>query len=411
MFRQIQYRLLISYLVVLSIVLGTFAIAVRAVFARSLANQMTSKLTALGQGAASSIEVENGKLKVESDFPAKDLIAQNQALQWFDAQGREAGRQGKFVMALPFSSAATIQMQRGRLPIQGVTLPVLDDDDGAKLVGYVRASQSLAELEDTLHRLDLGLGGGVGLALLLSGLGGIWLTRQAMQPIEQSFRRLQQFTADASHELRSPLMAVKSNAAVALRYPEGMRAADAEKFEAIASATQQMTRLTEDLLVLARADQDLENTWEKVNISDLLTHLLDLYTLQSAQKSIQVTAKISNEMYVMGNATQLTQLFRNLIDNAFHYTPASGEIKLQTERQGTYLNVIIQDSGIGIAPEHLDLVFDRFWRADRSRTHWQGGSGLGLAIAQSIATLHGGHISVVSQLEQGSWFTVRLPSF
>jgi two-component system, OmpR family, manganese sensing sensor histidine kinase len=242
------------------------------------------------------------------------------------------------------------------------------------------------------------LGGGVVMSLILSGLGGIWLTRQAMQPIEQSFRKLQQFTADASHELRSPLMAVKSNAAVALKYPEGMREADGEKFEAIASATQQMTQLTEDLLLLARSDRLPENHWEKINISNLLNDLLIHYQPQAHTHSIQLTAKISPSLRVMGNEMQLFRLLSNLIDNAFHYTAATGKVMIHAMPSGIQVEVSVEDTGVGIAPEHLEQVFDRFWRADRSRAHWEGGSGLGLAIAQSIAKLHGGQISVVSQM-------------
>jgi two-component system, OmpR family, manganese sensing sensor histidine kinase len=253
------------------------------------------------------------------------------------------------------------------------------------------------------------LGGGVVMSLLLSGLGGVWLTRQAMQPIEQSFRRLQQFTADASHELRSPLMAVKSNAAVALKYADGMRTTDGEKFEAIASATQQMTQLTEDLLLLARTERLPENHWEKINLSDLLNDLVAHYQPQALAQSIQFTAKITPSLRVMGNEMQLSRLLSNLIDNAFHYTPAMGKVMIQVMQSGTQVEVSVEDTGVGIAPENLERVFDRFWRADRARTHWDGGSGLGLAIAQSIAKLHGGHISVVSQIDQGSRFMVRLP--
>jgi len=126
---------------------------------------------------------------------------------------------------LPLPVDRTVQIQLDNR-IQGVTLPIVGSDD-RKQIGYVRVSQSLEELDETLRKLDLGLGSGIVFALLLSGVGGVILTRQAMQPIERSFQRLKQFTADASHELRSPLMAIKSNAAVAIKYPEGMRETDA----------------------------------------------------------------------------------------------------------------------------------------------------------------------------------------
>ena len=130
------------------------------------------------------------------------------------------------------------------------------------------------------------------MALILSSVGGFWLTRQAVQPIEESFQRLTQFTADASHELRSPLMAIKSNAAVALKYSDGMRPTDAEKFAAIASATNQMTHLTEDLLLLARTDKAAVANRQPVNLAEVLEQLVEQYQPQAQAKQIHLTVQI-----------------------------------------------------------------------------------------------------------------------
>ena len=405
MFQAIRYRLLWSYLGVLTLILGGFAIAVRTTFAYSLRHQVTGELTTLGQGAATSIEIVQGKLQADSDFSVKDLDDRKQALQWFDLQGNSLGQQGHYTLTLPLDVQKPVQVQA---QVQGVTLPVIDADT-KQFVGYVRASESLRDLEDTLRRLDWGLGGGVVAALVLSGFGGVWLTRQAMQPIEQSFERLQQFTADASHELRSPLMAIKSNAAVALKYAEGMRNSDAEKFEAIASATRQMTRLTEDLLLLARTDRDRHQDWQQVNLTAILRHLIQFYTPEAASKQIQIKADLPESLYLSGDAAQLTQLFTNLLINALQYTPAQGSVAIEAHQKGAHLQVKVQDTGIGIASEHLPRIFDRFWRADSSRSYSSGGSGLGLAIAQSVVQAHGGAIAVQSQLGEGSCFTVLLP--
>jgi OmpR-family two-component system manganese-sensing sensor histidine kinase len=273
----------------------------------------------------------------------------------------------------------------------------------------VRASQSLDGFNRTLQGLDWGLGGGVLMALLLSSVGGVWLTRQAMQPIEQSFQKLQQFTADASHELRNPLMEIKSNAAVALKYPEGMREDDTERFEAIANAGDRMTNLTQDLLFLARTDQVQQISPERINLATLLIDLMQRYQSQAKAKLIHLDANLTDSLYVMGNSSQLIQLFNNLVENALHYTHPNGSVKLYLVRGSSYVEVRVEDTGVGIRPEQLPQVFDRFWRADQSRAQWDGGAGLGLAIAQSIAQLHGGTIMVKSQLDMGSCFTVRLP--
>lgn len=407
MFKQIQDRLLISYLIVLASILGTFAIAVRIVYAHSLKQQLTDELTTLGQGAVSSAEFNHGQLEVGNDVSVKDLIARGQALQWFNLQGQLRVQQGKAVSTLPFSSRETFQIQSSSPRIQSVILPLVGRSSQQQL-GYVRASQSLEELDENLRKLDWGLSSGIVMALILSGVGGVWLTRQAMHPIEESFQRLKQFTADASHELRSPLMAIKSNVAVALKYSEGMRPSDAEKFEAIASATHQMTHLTEDLLLLARTDQAANPDFQPVYLTQILEQLVERYQLQAHKKQIVLHAHLTDSVWVVGDAAQLAQLFTNLITNALHYTLNGGIVEVTLSRIGQNLLVDVKDTGIGIAPDHLARVFDRFWRADQSRAYWDGGSGLGLAIAHSIAQSHGGTISVSSQVKTGSCFTVRL---
>jgi OmpR-family two-component system manganese-sensing sensor histidine kinase len=266
------------------------------------------------------------------------------------------------------------------------------------------------EIEETLQRLDWELGGGVVVALVLSGLGGIWLTRQAMQPIEKSFQRLQPFTSDASHELRSPLMAIKSNAAVALKYSAGIRETDREKFEVIANATGQMTRLAEDLLLLARSDRVTALPRSSVNVNVILDKLIQQYQSKAQAREINLSIDLNSSLSVTGNSEQLTRLFSNLIENALQYTLSQGVVDIKANRAGSSLSVTIQDTGVGIAPEHLEKVFERFWRAEQSRSYWEGGSGLGLAIARAIAQNHGGSITVKSQLGIGSCFTVCLPA-
>jgi two-component system, OmpR family, manganese sensing sensor histidine kinase len=406
-FQSLRYRLLLSYLLVLASILGVFAIAVRVVFFHALNGQLTEKLFALGQGAATSLELENGHLKVHSDFSNRSLIAHDQALEWFDPQGISVGHQGKYRLRLPSAGKKSVQTQKGTPKIRGVTLPVIRSDSGHLLLGYVRASQSLEDIDETLRKLDLGLGGGVVVALLLSGVGGAILTRQAMEPIEQSFERLKQFTADASHELRSPLMAIEANVAVALTYPEGNRAGgDTEKFEAIASAVSQMTELTEDLLLLARTDQVPKHQREFLNLTDLLDDLVRLYQPQAQTKNIALRVVGTQALSFWGDVGQLKRLFTNLIVNALQYTPEGGQIDIQRRLVGKQIVVSIKDTGIGISPEQLDRVFDRFWRAEQSRSHVSGGVGLGLAIAWAIATTHGGLITVTSQIGVGSCFTV-----
>lgn len=388
------------------VILGVFAIAVRTTFARNLNQQLIARLETLARAAAINIELEGGKLQIDN----KRLAGPNQAIQWFGPEGDLLKEQGDYVVNLSFDPKQTVQTQTTPYPAKSFTIPVTDYSKGV-FIGYVRVSEFTKDFDNTLQSLDWGLGMSMVMALTLSGLGGIWLTRQAMQPIEQSFQRLQRFTSDASHELRSPLAAIKTNADVALKYSEGMRDLDAKKFQAIESASTQLTNLTEKLLLLARIDQALSQQQEIVDLSIVLEQLLQLYQPQFENKQIHLKSHVVEKLNVLGDKVQLSQLFTNLIDNALRYTSAGGVVEVQTNLQSFRLIVSVKDTGIGIAPEHIKHIFERFWQANQARSYQVGGFGLGLEIAQGIAQHHGGKITVTSEFGQGSCFTVFLPAY
>jgi two-component system, OmpR family, manganese sensing sensor histidine kinase len=391
---------------VLVVILGGFAIAVRITFIRNLNQQLVNRLETLARAAALNLEFEGGNLKVDN----KRLVDSNQAIQWFDLEGHLLDQQGTHLIELPFNPDQTIQTQTTPHPIKSFTLAVHEYNTGL-FIGYVRVSESTQDYNATQRSLDWGLGVGVVMAIASSGLGGIWLTHQAMQPIERSFQRLQKFTSDASHELRSPLAAIQMNAEVALEYSEGMRALDAEKFRAIESASTQLTVLTEKLLLLARTDQAVSQQQEIIDLSSLLEQLLQLHRPEFERKQIRLQAQLKSQLCVVGDQVQLSQLFNNLISNALRYTLAGGLVELQTDIDRSDLVVHIKDTGIGIAPEHIEHIFERFWQADQARSYQTGSFGLGLAIAQGIAHNHGGEITVTSDLGRGSCFTVHLPIY
>ena len=403
MFQKTRHQLTIAYIGVLTIILTVFTVAVRLTFTRSLNQQLTQKLESLVKAAALNMDIENGELDVDVEGI---LVGEYQGIQWFDLQGELLVQQGKYYLNLPLDLQQSIQGQNCSDQVCSLTKPVNDQQDG-KLIGYVRVSESLTQLNSILRRLDYGLGSGIVISLLLSTVGGIWLTRRAMQPIELSFERLKQFTADASHELRSPLMAIKTNATVALKYPEGMRESDLEKFSAIASASNQMTQLTENLLLLARTERAVAIASKPVNLSLVLAHLMQLYETQAQQKKLVWQGQIDEDLYLLGDEALLKQLFINLLQNALNYSPDGGFIIVQATRENSQLLVKVKDTGIGIAPEHLNKIFERFWRVDQSRSYQSGRSGLGLAIVREIVQQHQGTISVESKLGVGSCFTVR----
>jgi signal transduction histidine kinase len=371
------------------------------------------------------------------DLPWQALQTPDQSVEWYDRTGERWAQTGSLVLDQPLNRpvhpsgrfeqrrnlrSLTLPVYRlaGAVPLRGEIDDDLDSEDLDRLlVGYVRVSESVDGVEDLLEDLLWGLSLGWVVALGVTAIGGAWLTRQSLRPIEQSFAQLRQFTADASHELRSPLTAVRASVAVMESHPERIHPADVSKLRAIASATRQMTRLVEDLLLLARSDGTstvLMRDRQSIPLAELLEELLDWYAIQAESRHITLhippLTDTAADLEIWGDGALLRRLFANLLDNALKYTPTGGQVTLTLTATESWVNVGIADTGIGIAPEHLARVFDRLWRADPARSQAETGAkgvGLGLAIAQAIARNHGGTITVTSTLGRGSRFQVSLP--
>lgn len=431
--QALRWRLLLSYLTVMTTILGISAIAVYKYTRYNLYAQLDSRLEVLAQAASHNLlavkahytkRQEKGLVgnppssqtrcylddDGDLDIPWQQLRQPDQGVEWFDARKRLVGNAGTLLNDLPPQPGWQLGQQG---EIRTVTLPAYSDsNDRKQLEGYVRASQVTEEIEVILTRLRWGLGiGGIGV-LGLTGLGGIWLTKQSLKPIEHSFQQLKQFTADAAHELRSPLAAMKTSVQVMQYYPERIHPQDFKKIGAIAATTDRMTRLVEDLLLLARTDTpDLIEIqqWEYFSLTEILEDLLELLQSQAREKEITLQSNLLAEAEIEGDKTQITRIFSNLLENALQYTPEGGKVTLSLQRERDSAIVTVADTGIGIAPEHLPLIFDRFWRADKARSRRAGGMGMGLAITKALVERHHGEISVSSQLSVGTRFQVCLP--
>jgi len=402
----------------MAVIFGASAAAVYLFFVHSLYQQVDNRLLTLAQSAAPSlttVKLEGGEhLDNRAEIPWQDLFRRNrQSLSWFDEKGKKLAEQGSIQVNLPLR-VGILTLPRDR--IRTFTIPVYSrqlNQPDLKLEGYIRASESMSEIEDVINWLRWGFGVGGVVALALTGVGGVWLVNESLKPTRQSFEQLKQFTADASHELRSPLTAIKTSIDVILKHPERIHPKDARKLSAIASATNQMIRLVEDLLLLARSTA-VNPALSSVQLNPILLDkvLQDLMTLlepQSQSRKIVLRASLTPGLMVLGDTSKLNRLFSNLLENALQYTPQGGTVALTLVRVNRFVIVSIEDTGMGIAPERLKLVFQRFWRADRARSYRSGGQGLGLSIAQAIAQQHDGEITVSSREGVGSCFRVRLP--
>ncbi|MDK2896079.1 MAG: hypothetical protein PWP04_199 [Candidatus Atribacteria bacterium] len=240
-------------------------------------------------------------------------------------------------------------------------------------------------------------------------LGRLSLTLNRMiARLEDAFRRQQQFAADASHELRTPLSVIQAEATLALskdRKIEDYR----ETLETISQEAAYMSSIIDKLLFLARSDTRQEQySSEKVNLRELITDLaINIETL-AQEKGLKLEVGTIENLVVRGDKDRLKQLLFNLLENAIKYTMV-GKISISAVRKDKMAVVTIADTGIGIPPQDLPHIFERFWRVDKTRSRENGGTGLGLAIAQEIAEAHGGKIKVESELNKGSTFSVILP--
>ncbi len=275
-------------------------------------------------------------------------------------------------------------------------------DRALRPVRRIAAAANRIEAEDLSHRLPVtGQDEFSDLAGTINGMLSRLEASFARQ--EQAFEQQKRFAADASHELRTPLTIIKANTSLSLS--ERRTAPEYEKtLRAVDAAADRMTRIVQDLLLLARADADqLAYPLVPTSLNDVL-HSAAAAMPQGDAAPIRID--LPEPMFVLGHADSLMRLFSNLLENAARHTSAEGRIVVSAETRGEQITVQIADTGIGIAPEHLPHVTERFYRVEAARSRAQGGTGLGLAICRSIADTHGGHLEVSSILGQGT--TVRV---
>jgi heavy metal sensor kinase len=317
---------------------------------------------------------------------------------------------------------------------------------------YIQSAFEMDDFYDALYHFELLLYIAIPSLLICAALGGYWISTRALAPVDQitktartisaqnlssrlivpntgdelqrlsetlngmldrlegSFKKITQFTADASHELRTPVAVMRTRAELSLR-----KARSADEYRDVISEVlaelEKTSSLIEQLMFLARADSGSETlNFTNTNVTEVLREACHQGSALAEAKQIGFQEQIAQDsMWIRGDASSLRRLFLILIDNAVKYTPANGHVEVSLQRNNGFAIAQVKDTGIGIAESDLPNVFERFYRADKARTRELGGVGLGLSIGRWITEVHSGTIEVHSAPGGGSVFQIRLP--
>lgn len=290
---------------------------------------------------------------------------------------------------------------------------VVFDPNAHRVLGIIQVGESISTQEGAL-RILLGVLVISGVAILfLAIFGGLFLSRRAMVPARLAFARQQNFIANASHELRTPLTFLCANAEILLEERERLSPDDVALLEDIQIEAVHLAALANSMLTLARLDAGDLSPHREHDILDL-TALAESVARQGRalanQRNIRLQALGSKPLHIIGDPLLLEQTVLVLLENAIKYNRPGGQVILSTSLRDGKACLEVQDTGIGIAPEHLPHLGERFYRVDKARSRSAGGNGLGLSIASGIVRAHGGTLHFTSDLGLGTTATILLPA-
>jgi heavy metal sensor kinase len=482
-FRSLRFKLTLWYVFILGILLISFSSFLYFTLSKSLYRDADVKLRSLAELIASESASPLSKFgfgNIDQALAASmNLKPIGKFIQVLDESGK-IGRKSDNLrdVQLPISLNAlknaskgliTFETDRsfGNAPLRIITFPVIENNHPTRIV---QVASSLEDVEDALNTLFIILMIAVPFALMVASLGGQFLANKALKPVDnitqtarmitsqnlnqrikplkvkdeisrlietfnemisrldQSFGQIKQFSADASHELKTPLTILKGEVEVTLR-----KRRTSEEYEQTLNSNleeiNRMSQIVDDLLFLSRADiGEIRLNKEEINLTEILNELVIHMNILARAKNIRIkTSNHHGDIHLFGDALRIRELFLNLIENGIKYTEDGGSIHITLTKenlphdksspnrmegeQTEFVKIIVSDTGIGIAEEDQERIFDRFFRVDKARSRDQGGSGLGLSICKWIVEAHRGEITVASEIEKGSSFIVKLPLY
>jgi signal transduction histidine kinase len=406
MFKSLRWRLTFWF-----VVLATFVYTIPAffgmwLFRAELTTAIDEELHVLVDELRPAIAIKDGRpnlqdwAKTARQVPFKFLPT----IQLYDPQSNLIEQHGPSGVPILFSKRREVEEEDYHIRVYST--PLLD---GEKFVGYLQLQLSLRNREKATRQFGVTIGLIFPLLLLGLGVAGYVFSGKAARPVEESFAVLQRFMTDAGHELSTPLSIIQANAE-AMEVELAPSEAVENRLAIIARSIERMANLVKDLMLLSKMESpQLLSKKAHIDLERLVRGVCEEFEQLFKARSIKLVTERIERASIVGDSDSIKRVMSNLLQNALRYTEDGGSVEVGLEIIGRFVRLTISDTGIGIPPESLPLVFDRFYRVDKSRSRAQGGAGLGLSIAKAIVDAHRGKIEVQSQIGTGTTFSVFFP--
>ena len=378
-------------------------------FYYSLTGALDHELRTLASSLGHAVELESGKphfrdwARVVETNPARSLTS----ILLFDVDGHLLDHYG--VPGINQLILDKNELAQGGKNMRVAVTPLIAPGD--KKVGYLQFEIPTKGRDEAVRQFAWVMA--LIAPIVLAGLGicSYFVSDKATIPIQQTIDLLRQFISDAGHELNTPLSIVNA-CAEALEHKLSKQGIEAKEIATISSSSDRMQSIIDDLMLLSELETPLrgEVTREAVSVNELVDECTTKFSIKFDQKGVALRTSAAGDLKILGDRFELQTLLNNLVENALRYTDAGGAVELAVSTSTpAELQISVSDNGIGIPAESLPLIFNRFYRVDKSRSRNSGGSGLGLSIVKAIAESHRGTVAVSSAPSAGTKFTVNLP--